>query len=67
MSRAIQTAGLILVVVAITDPIAPSGRIAVAQGSSIGDPGQLMQTVLERMTREPPTYRGDNNIRLKRL
>ena len=65
MFRTIQASGLALVMVATVAPMAPRGRVSAAQGPSLGDPVRLMQTVLERMTREPPTYRGDGDIRLK--
>ena len=61
MSRAIVTGGLIVVL-----GIASSGlRAREAQEPSIEDPARLIQTVLERMTREPPAYRGDAGNRLK--
>jgi hypothetical protein len=65
MFRPTLMAMVILVVVAIANPFEPRGRISAAQLPSIGDPEQLKHTLLERMKREPPTYRGDNNIRLK--
>jgi len=58
-------APVILAIVAIATLFEPRGHISAAQLPSIGDPEQLKQTLLERMKREPPTYRGDNSIRLK--
>jgi len=65
MFRPITAAVALLAIGAIANPFEPRGRISAAQLQSIGDPEQLKQTLLERMKREPPTYRGDNNIRLK--
>ena len=61
MSRAIVTASLVVVL-----GFASSGlRARGAQEPAIEDPARLIQTVLERMTREPPAYRGDAGTRLK--
>jgi hypothetical protein len=65
MFKSVVTAVVIIAIVAIVDPFESRRRISAAQLPSIGDPEQLKQTLLERMKREPPTYRGDNNIRLK--
>ena len=65
MLRSVITALVIVIGVAIANPLESRGRISAAQVPSVGDPQQLKQTLLERMKREPPTYRGDNNIRLK--
>lgn len=61
MSRAIVTGGLIVVLGMTGSGLRARG----AQDPSIEDPARLIQTVLERMTREPPAYRGDAGGRLK--
>jgi hypothetical protein len=65
MFKPILTATVIVVAFASAIPFGPRGRIRAAQLQGIGDPEQLKKTLLERMKREPPTYRGDNNLRLK--
>jgi hypothetical protein len=55
---------VVLLVAAMTSVLGWRGHAA-TQESALGDPSRLMQTVLERMTREPPAYRGDANARLK--
>jgi hypothetical protein len=49
--------------VPIRAPLPPVA--ALAQTASLGDPEQHKRTVLERLTRLPPTYRGDTPQRLK--
>jgi hypothetical protein len=61
MSRAIVTGGLIVILGIATSEVRVNG----VQEPSIGEPARLIQTVLERMTREPPAYRGDGGTRLK--
>jgi hypothetical protein len=65
MFRPILTAAVLVVVLGSAVPFEPRFRVSAAQSPGIGDPEQLKKTLLERMKREPPTYRGDNNLRLK--
>ena len=62
---AVAAATLLVATGGVSHPDELRGGVSAAQLPSLGDPAQLKRTLLERMTREPATYRGDNNIRLK--
>lgn len=64
LNRAV-VASMIVVSVHAAWPQPTAMQTSTQQIQSIGDPDQLKGTVLERMTREAPTYRGPNGLRLK--
>jgi len=64
MTRRARVAVIVLAGLAVSSlPSSPS--VSAAQASFDRDPQQLKGTLLERMKREPPSYRGDNNARIK--
>jgi hypothetical protein len=65
MVKSLLRAVILLALVGAARPLVLAGQASNNQGPSIGDPEQYKRTMLERMKREPPTYRGDNGIRLK--
>jgi hypothetical protein len=65
MVKSLLTAVMLLALVGVALPLFLAGQASKDQAPALGDPQQYKRTMLERMRRAEPTYRGDNDMRLK--
>ena len=65
MVRQIVVASMVLVMAEVAHRIPGAAHSPTVQATSVGDPKEYKGTILERMVRTQPTYRGDDDARLK--